>query len=213
MLTLLACKNSLRLSIARDVERKCCYLPVQQIVCRDALAHERPLVAKCISQLALVTVLQVDIELFLECESGERSEDDHDSHVHYVAAVTTAIACDEAHESRHQSLAVHLHACAGSLVKLLHHCHRHKGCERIRDDRCEVAHSEQHQNERRRYRGYDRTKKLPLKICDRRATPRDERPDSSQQQQRESQRNIDRVEERRTDRDLLAANRFGNDRE
>ncbi len=54
---------------------------------------------------------------------------------------------------------------------------------------------------------------MSLEIRHRRAPPRDERTDAGEREQQESERNVHRVEEWRTDGDLRLAGPFGEDRE
>ena len=213
VLPLLRLDHADLLAVAIRVEQHGRRLPIELVVARHALAHEAPLVAVRIGRLVRLAALERDVELFLEREPGERREENHDADVHDVAAVAAPVARDEAHERHHRILAVHPPARADALPEFLDDRSAHEAAQRVRDERAEVAHPDREERGARRDAGEQRTRELALEIFRRCPAPRDERPDAREREEREPERDVHLVEERRADGDFVVRHRLAENRE
>ena len=130
-----------------------------------------------------------------------------------VAAVAAAIAGKQLDDRIRCRLAILTVPGTRAAREFLHDRAEHEPADRDGHERPDVAHPGDQQDQQHEAAARQRDRKLAPEIGDRRAPPGNQRSDARHGEQRETERDVHLIEERRADRDLRALDRLGENRE
>ena len=200
-------------AIAADVNERGGDLTVQLVVLGDADVRKRIDVAVRAFQRNRIAGPECRLRLGLKSHPRERDKEQHDPDVDDVAPVAAAVTGEQLHDRVRNRFAILTVTSAGAARELLNDCRRHKRPDADREQRTQVPHPCDEQNQQHEHTARHRHGELPPQIRQRCPTPGDERADPCEQEQHQTERDIHEVKGRRAIGDFDAAHPLGKNRE